>query len=65
MPKVTLDAGGGNYSTMKAAGTVSGKWHNSWYSVGASHYNTQGFNSCQARGSCFNGLGGEPDNDGY
>ena len=64
-PKFTLDAGGGNYNTMKGAGTVSGKWGDSWYSAGASHYNTQGFNSCQTSSSCFFGFGNEPDNDGY
>jgi vitamin B12 transporter len=64
-PKFTLDTGGGNYNTMKASGTVSGKWGDNWYTAGASHYNTQGFNSCQKDGSCFNGFGNEPDNDGY
>ena len=28
-PKVTLDAGGGNYGTLKSSGTVSGQWQNS------------------------------------
>jgi vitamin B12 transporter len=64
-PKFTLDAGGGNYNTMRGAGMVSGKWGDSWYTAGASHYNTQGFNSCQANSSCFFGFGDEPDNDGY
>ncbi|MBK8814244.1 MAG: TonB-dependent receptor [Methylococcaceae bacterium] len=64
-PKFTLDAGGGNYNSMKGAGTVSGKWGDNWYTAGASHYNTTGFNSCQKDGSCFNGFGNEPDNDGY
>ncbi len=61
-PKFTLDAGGGNYSTLKASGTVSGRWQNSWYNFGASHYNTEGFNSCRKNGACF---ANEPDNDGY
>ena len=64
-PKFTLDAGGGNYSTLKSSGTVSGKWGDNWYTAGASHYNTQGFNSCQQNGSCFGGFGDEPDNEGY
>ncbi len=62
-PTVTLDAGGGNYDTMRAAGTVSGKWQDSWYSVGASHYNTQGFDSRQPVPGFF-GVD-QPDNDGY
>ncbi len=61
-PKVTVDAGGGNYSTLKASGTVSGNWQNSWYNFGASHYNTEGFNACQKNGACFTD---EPDADGY
>jgi len=62
-PTVTLDAGGGNYDTMRAAGTVSGKWQNSWYSVGASHYNTQGFNTREPVTGFF-GVD-QPDDDGY
>lgn len=59
IPKVTLDAGGGNYSTLKASGTLSGKWQNTWYSAGASHYNTEGFDAQGPYGF------GQPDNDGY
>jgi vitamin B12 transporter len=62
-PSVTLDAGGGSYDTAKASGTVSGAWNNSWYSLGASHFNSQGFNSRQATPGPF-GLN-EPDKDGY
>ncbi|CAG7857772.1 Vitamin B12 transporter BtuB [biofilm metagenome] len=62
IPKFTLDTGGGNYSTLKASGTVSGQWENSWYNFGASHYNIEGFNSCQKNGACF---ADEPDADGY
>jgi vitamin B12 transporter len=61
-PKFTVDAGGGNYNTLKALGTVNGKWENSWYNFGASHYNTEGFDSCQKNGACF---ADEPDADGY
>lgn len=61
-PKFTVDAGGGNYSTLKASGTVNGNWQNSWYNFGASHYNTEGFNACQRNGACFTN---EPDPDGY
>jgi len=62
-PSVTLDAGGGNYDTVKSSGTVSGKVGNSWYSAGASHYNTQGFNSRQPTSGFF-GVD-QPDADGY
>ncbi|MGJ0486242.1 MAG: TonB-dependent receptor domain-containing protein [Methylomicrobium sp.] len=62
-PAVTLDAGGGNYGTLRTAGTVSGKWKNSWYSLGASHYNTEGFNSRQPIPGPF-GIN-ELDADGY
>ncbi len=62
-PKFTLDAGGGNYSTLKANGTVSGKWQNNWYNFGASHYNTQGF-SAQGRVPGQFGYS-QPDDDGY
>ncbi|NOT13894.1 MAG: TonB-dependent receptor [Methylococcaceae bacterium] len=65
-PTITLDAGGGNYDTMKSSGTVSGKWKNNWYSVGASHINTQGFST---RPLVPNPFGGDPldqpDDDGY
>ncbi len=44
-PSVTLDAGGGSYDTAKGSGTVSGKWNNSWYNLGASHIASQGFNA--------------------
>lgn len=62
-PNVTLDAGGGTYDTLNASGTVSGKWQNSWYSIGASHINTQGFNARQPIPGLF-GFS-QPDKDGY
>lgn len=62
-PKVTLDAGGGNYGTLKSSGTVSGQWQNSWYNFGASHYNTEGFG---ARGPVPGAFGfNQPDHDRY
>ncbi len=65
-PKVTLDAGGGSYDTLKAAGTVSSKLNNTWYTAGASHYNTQGFST---RPRVNNPFGGhpldQPDHDAY
>ena len=46
-PSVTLDAGGGSYDTYRASGTVSGKWKNSWYTLGSSQFGSQGFNTRQ------------------
>jgi vitamin B12 transporter len=62
-PTVTLDAGGGSYDTLRTAGTVSGKWKNNWYSLGASHFNSQGFNARQPIPGPF-GFS-QPDRDGY
>ncbi|MGZ8918574.1 MAG: TonB-dependent receptor plug domain-containing protein, partial [Methylobacter sp.] len=62
-PAVTLDAGGGSYDTLRAAGTVSGKWKNNWYSLGASHFNSQGFNARQPIPGPFEFS--QPDRDGY
>lgn len=62
-PKITLDAGGGNYGTLKSSGTVSGKWEKSWYSLGASHLNTEGFSARSAVPGPF-GFN-QPDADGY
>jgi vitamin B12 transporter len=56
MPKVTLQAGGGSYDTAQTAGTVSGKLNNSWYNLGVSHLNSQGYNTKQ---------NSDPDRDGY
>ncbi|MGZ8175532.1 MULTISPECIES: TonB-dependent receptor domain-containing protein [Methylobacter] len=59
-PSVTLDAGGGSYDTYRASGTVSGKWKNSWYTLGSSQFGSQGFNTRQP----VRGLD-QPDKDGY
>jgi len=56
-PSVTLDAGGGSYDTYSAAGTVSGKWQNSWYTLGASSIGSKGFNAKQSPA--------DSDPDGY
>lgn len=53
---VDLEAGAGSYDTFNTAGTVSGKWQNNWYTLGASHLNSQGINVKK---------GNEPDRDGY
>ena len=55
-PSITLDTGGGSYDTAKASGSVSGRWHDTWYSLSASHFNTQGFDAHQDF---------TPDKDGY
>ncbi|WP_432746191.1 TonB-dependent receptor [Methylobacter sp. G7] len=62
-PSVTLDVGGGSYDTYRASGTVSGKWKNSWYTLGSSQFGSQGFNSRQPIPGRF-GVN-QPDKDGY
>jgi vitamin B12 transporter len=62
-PSFSVDAGGGSYDTIKASGTVSGKWKNMWYSLGASHFNSQGFDNLQPTPGAF-GVD-QPDRDGY
>ncbi|MGZ5050350.1 MAG: TonB-dependent receptor domain-containing protein [Methylobacter sp.] len=59
-PSVTLDAGAGTYDTYRASGSVSGKWKNTWYTLGSSQFGSQGFNVRQP----VPGLN-EPDKDGY
>ncbi|QPK62831.1 TonB-dependent receptor [Methylomonas sp. LL1] len=59
-PSITLDAGAGSYDTFNTAGTVSGKWQNSWYSLGASHINSQGFDARRPAPGV-----NDPDRDGY
>ncbi|MGZ8152969.1 MAG: TonB-dependent receptor domain-containing protein [Methylovulum sp.] len=55
-PHFTMEAGGGSYDTAHTAGTVSGKFDNSWYNLGVSHLNSQGFSNKQ---------NSDPDRDGY
>jgi len=62
-PRITLDVGGGSYDTLKTSGSISGKWNDSWYSLSASHINTQGFDSRQPTTGFF-GVD-QPDRDGY
>jgi len=62
-PRITLDVGGGSYDTLKTSGSISGKWNDSWYSLSASHINTQGFDSRQPTTGFF-GVD-QPDSDGY
>lgn len=56
-PSISLDAGAGSFDTFNGAGSVSGKWGDNWYSLGASHLNSQGFNT--------RSIGAETDRDGY
>jgi vitamin B12 transporter len=62
-PNITLDSGGGTYATYRAAGTVSGKWKNNWYTLGSSGFGSHGFNAQQPTPGPF-GVN-QPDNDGY
>ena len=62
-PHYNLSAGGGSYDTYRAAGNVNGKWHNGWYSLGASSIGTEGINSRQPIQGPF-GFS-QPDRDGY
>ncbi|MDD2660234.1 MAG: TonB-dependent receptor [Methylococcales bacterium] len=62
-PDITLDSGGGTYATYRAAGTVSGKWKNNWYTLGSSGFGSHGFNARQPTPGPF-GVN-QPDNDGY
>ena len=59
-PGVTLETGAGSFDTFTTSGTVSGKWQNSWYTLGASHMNSQGINARQPTATL-----NEPDRDGY
>jgi len=55
-PKFTVQAGGGSFGTAHTAGDVSGQTGDTWYNLGVSHINSQGFN---------NRVNADPDNDGY
>lgn len=62
-PSVTLEAGAGTYDTYRASGSVSGKWKNTWYTLGSSQFGSQGFNARQAISGPFGFY--QPDQDGY
>jgi len=62
-PSIALDAGAGSYDTFNVSGAVSGNWKNSWYTLGVSHLNSQGFDARQPTTGLF-GIN-EPDRDGY
>ncbi|HCO42972.1 MAG TPA: TonB-dependent vitamin B12 receptor [Gammaproteobacteria bacterium] len=62
-----LSLGGGSHGTQDYSAGLSGGGERGWFSVGASHLQTRGFNSCAGRpfppgGGCFTD---EPDHDGY
>jgi vitamin B12 transporter len=62
-PQFNLDAGGGSYDTYRTSGNVSGRWKNSWYSLGASSIGTEGINARQPIPGPF-GFS-QPDRDDY
>lgn len=55
-PKIELNAGAGSFDTFQGSGAISGKRDNSWYSLSASHINSQGINARRTD---------NPDRDGY
>ncbi len=62
-----LSLGGGSHGTQDYSAGLSGGGERGWFNVGASHLETQGFNSCDGLpfppgGGCFVS---EPDHDGY
>jgi vitamin B12 transporter len=42
-PSLAMEAGGGSYDTHREAGNVSGRWQNSWYNLGVSNIESNGF----------------------
>lgn len=63
-PRFAVEAGGGSFNTAKASGTVSGRYQNSWYTLGASHFNSQGFDARQPVVE-FGTPVDQPDKDGF
>lgn len=57
-PTISINAGGGSYDTAQVSGNVSGKYKQAWYSLGASHMTTAGFNA-------RSGASIDKDRDGY
>jgi len=55
-PKFSIQAGGGSFDTAHTAGGISGQTNGTWYNLGVSHLNSQGFN---------NRANADPDHDGY
>lgn len=42
-PSISVEAGGGSYDTHREAGNISGRWQNSWYNLGVSNIESNGF----------------------
>jgi vitamin B12 transporter len=42
-PSVSVEAGGGSYDTHREAGNISGRWQNTWYNLGVSNIESNGF----------------------
>lgn len=61
-PNISLEAGAGSFDTSNTAGSVSGQWRDSWYSLGVSHFDSQGINAQQGISVA---QGFDPDRDGY
>jgi len=40
---ISVEAGGGSYDTHREAGNISGRWQNTWYNVGVSNLESNGF----------------------
>ena len=57
-PSVSIDAGGGSYDTAHVNGSISSKYKQAWYSLGASYLTTAGFNATSSKSK-------DNDRDGY
>lgn len=62
--RASASVGGGSDDTYQAIANLSGGGKRGWFSLGTSHIDTKGFNSCigSLSGGCF---ANEPDDDGY
>jgi vitamin B12 transporter len=56
-PSVSVEAGGGSYDTHREAGNISGRWQKSWYNLGVSNIESNGFSALSTPA--------DPDRDGY
>ncbi|MEE4283720.1 MAG: TonB-dependent vitamin B12 receptor [Pseudomonadales bacterium] len=63
----SLSAGMGSNNTKKINAGLSGRSTDSWYSVGVSHEQTDGFDACSAEAATgfFGCFTDEPDDDGF
>lgn len=62
----SFSIGAGSHKTYTASANLAGGGERSWFSIGASGFDSDGFNACRAEaagtGGCFTD---EPDRDGY